>query len=199
MKSRPTYSKDDLEQALKDKVPPTDLTKIISAYEMSENAHHDHLIRDGSPYFGHISRVCGIIVEELSITDPDIITASLIHAVHKSTDEITAEIIDYNFGPYVRLLFENFSEERETLDLTPTELKFDIQDKIRVPGDDYLIIKLSAILDMLRSIDFNPIYNPIGFINETSKKYFAIVESSDNKHLLNLVSKIRKERNKIIG
>ncbi len=190
---------DDIEYELGERLSPFELNKIRGAYEIAEAAHQNHRMVDKSPYFYHLTRVVGILIRELHISDPDLIITTLLHDSHKTGEEITIEIVDFNFGPYVSLLIENFREDRETLEMNPEELDFDIKDKIRNPGDDYLIIRMAETVDRFRSMDFNPMYNPINLILETSKKYFALIESCATKELLYLLNEIKKERNKIIG
>ena len=69
------YTKEELEDYLTTKLPPLDVNMVTSAYEMSENANQDRRMPDGSYFFDHISRVCGLIVYELEIHEADTIPA----------------------------------------------------------------------------------------------------------------------------
>ena len=192
-------SKNELEEYLSEKLAPFEITKVIGAYEMAENAHQDNILRDNTPYFEHITRVCRIIIEELKIYDADLISVSLLYNINKSTDKITTEIISYNFGPYIALLVENLSQEHN-FDLEyENEIEIDEEEKIKVPGNDYLIIRLADCLDDLRNLLFNPILSPINFILDISSKYLTLVENNTNKHIKYLTNEIKTERNRIFG
>lgn len=199
MKKSIIYSKEELLKALSDKLNSLEQNKVIDAYDMAQNAFESLNLDDGANSFEHASRVCKIIIEELKIYDPELIIASLLHDSYRLNCGISEEIIKYNFGSYVALLIENYPDETDIIEKEASDLTFDIGDKLRVPGDDYLIIRLAARLDNFRYMDCDPKYHPIDLIYETSKKYFAIIENSANKSLIYLMNELKKERNKIIG
>ena len=107
-----TYlAKEDLQMKLEGKVGSLELNKIISAYEMADNAYNDMQLPDGTPHFFHCTRVCNIIISELELFDPDLICAALLHKIYAAEVEISREIIDLNFGPYVAFLVEALKDE----------------------------------------------------------------------------------------
>ncbi len=199
MQGKNHLTRENIESLLSSRTTPFELNEILGAYEMAEKAYEDLKFFDGTPYFHHITRTANILISELEISDSDVICAGLLQNIHEHSSEITPEIVEYNFGPYVSLLTENLSSNKDTLDIEPSELEFDIQDKLNVPGDDYLIIKLSAILDILRFLEPCPNFDLIKLLRTTRNKYFEIMENSANPSLLYLLRAIRKERNNIIG
>jgi len=119
-----TYlAKEDLQMKLEGKVGSLELNKIISAYEMADNAYNDMQLPDGTPHFFHCTRVCNIIISELELFDPDLICAALLHKIYAAEVEISREIIDLNFGPYVAFLVEALKDEYKFFKDNPLRLK----------------------------------------------------------------------------
>ena len=194
------YHKEELEKHLAGMISPFELAKVLSAYEISENAHLADRMPDYSRTFDHISRICRIIVVELGIIDNDIISASLLKLIYQSGDKIDREIIEYNFGPYVRLLTDILNDDLHNPEEEKfTELHLDSdENRINLPGDDFLLIRLAEILDYLRNIEFNPVYNPVNLIIGTCSKYLKLADANNNEAISYLAREIRKERNKIL-
>ena len=198
MYSRTYYSKEELDDCLRDKVSPIDMNRIISAYDMADVAFTDKKTLDGSPYFFHTTRVCKILVTELGIAEPDLIITSLLHNVFGAASEITAEIIDYNFGPYVTYLLSILNEQYEDLAGFPIPLQVG-NSEIKIPEDDYLIIWLTEHLDNFRSLEVSPLFNPINYLINTVSKLFPVAEQSENPVIVALLKELKQERNKILG
>jgi (p)ppGpp synthase/HD superfamily hydrolase len=199
MENKEFLSKYELELLLGNRINAFELNQVISAYEMAEEAHQNIFSNDGKPSFYHVTRVCNIIISELNLIEPDIITAALLHDIFITTDKISEEIIDYNFGAYVTLLLHTFNEDYQGEQVNPEEISFELEDSIKVPGDDFMILKLSEILDEYRSLEFSPAYSPVRYILNSTKKYLSLLENSENPHLQYLVNEIKKVRNKILG
>lgn len=189
----------ELEYLLHGKINIVDMQRIMSAYEIARSVHEPQLRRDGTPYFYHCTRVCKIIIEELHITDPDMIAASLLHDVLEDSKDITKEIIAYNFGDYVAYIVETL-----TKDLAAQERNHDAVDIAHVEllkrsSADCLIIRLAARLDNFRCLENDIKSNPIKYVNETTERYLPLAENSANAHLQYLANELKKERNKFLG
>lgn len=195
-----TYlTQNELEYILHGKVNMVDMQRIMSAYEMSRSVHEQKIRRDGAPYFYHCSRVCKIVIEELHITDTDIICASLLHDVLEDSKEITRQIIEYNFGAYVAYIVETLTKDLEAQDADPERVDIEHVELLRRSSADCLIIKLCARLDNFRCLQFDLKKNPLRYINETSERYLPLADNSANLHLQHLANEIRRESNKFIG
>lgn len=193
-----TYlSKEELQKLIEDKLSPMQLNQVISAYEFSDNAFGDQKLPDGTPHFFHCTRVCKILIEEVAIYDADILSAALLHRIYRADEELSAEVIDLNFGPYVAFLLEALIDEFRFIENDP--LKFDAHEKFRIPSDDYLIIWLADHLDTFRCLDYGVNQNPMKYIKETERLFFDAADESDNKNIKYLIKKLKKERNKLLG
>ena len=199
MQNKESYlTKQELEKKIIDKILPIELNRILSAYEMAENAHANHLDRAGIPAFFHVTRVCRILIDELLIYESDLIIASLLHDIYQTSNEINTEIISYNFGPYVAFLIDEIPNNYSYDNFESFNSKTFSIDNIRVPFDDYFIIRLSQHLDNFRTLGFNPSFNPINYVNDITKKYLNITDKTDNPKIKYLIEELKKERNKFL-
>lgn len=189
----------ELEQLLRDKIDPVELNKVISAYEMAESVHEGQMRRDGSPYFFHCSRVCKILIEELGITDTDVLCAALLHDVLEDSEEITRDIIAYNFGEYCAYIVETLTKDLERHEYDRDAVDLEHVERLRHASDDCLIIRLTARLDNFRCLQFDLKQNPLRYISETMERYVPLAEERNNPHLHYLVAELRKEQNKFLG
>jgi (p)ppGpp synthase/HD superfamily hydrolase len=193
-----TYlTKEELQNKIEDHLTPLHVNKVISAYEFSDNAFGEMKLPDGTPHFFHCTRVCKILIDELKISDPDLLSASLLHRVYAADEEISTEIIDLNFGPYVAYLLEALIDDYNFIENDP--LKFDDHENFRIPSDDYLIIWLADHLDTFRCLDYGISQSPMKYIKETEKLFFDAAERSENESVNHLVNELKKERNKLLG
>lgn len=194
-------SKQELETRLQGyNFDPTQTNKVVSAYEIAEHVHNHQMRNDGTPYFYHCSRVCRILLDELNITDEDILSASLLHDVlEEKSEEITRSVIEYNFGSYVTYIIETLTKDLDRSKDDPEKVDLEQVEKLRTASEDCLIIRLSARLDNFRCLEFNLKRNPIQYISATSERYIPLAENSSNPLLQYLVRELKKERNKFLG
>jgi GTP pyrophosphokinase len=193
-------SKTELRERLMPVVGAVELNKVLNAYEMAENVHQFQRRNDGTPYFWHPTRVTKILLDELGITDPDVLITGLMHDTLEDSDILTPEVLEYNFGPYVGYMIETLTKDvkvedgplRETIDKEYVE-------RLKQSPEDCRIIKLADRLDNIRCLGFNLKRNPYKYVKETSERYMPMAEGSDNMHLMYLLKELRAERNKFFG
>ena len=75
------YDRYDLEKDISEFLNPIDIHRVMSAYDLAEEVHHEQKRNDESPYFLHCARVCKILLKEINVQDPDILIAALTHDV----------------------------------------------------------------------------------------------------------------------
>lgn len=197
MYSQSFLSKDELEQVLQNKVNPLEINRINSAYDMADWAYADKKAMDGSFYFFHVTRVCKILIYELNIYEPEMIISALLHDVYKKVEDISPEIIIYNFGPYVAYLMDLLQKDFDFVkNHSPSDI---ISDSVRMPEDDYIILMLSEHLDNFRCLDVNINFNPVNYILNITQSLISKIVRTDNEKINYLLSELKKERNKILG
>ncbi len=187
-------SKDELEHILTERVNPEDISKIIGAYEMAEEALSDATDTTGAPKFYHTTRVCKILLQELGIHEPDLIIAALLHNILLHSSEITLEILNYNFGSYVSYLIQLINDDYA--ERKGTELSIIPPDSL---DTQTLYIILCDYLDILRTMDIASTLNPFKYIEEIKKRYFGTAFKREDDKITYLLNELKKEFNKILG
>lgn len=190
-------SKEELNKLLENKFNPIAINHILSAYDMADQAYGDKKTISGQPYFFHTTRVAKILLSELNVTDPDLIIASLLHDIYKTCDDITDEIISYNFNPYITYLINALKEDFEYINNNPFICNDD--DNIKFAEDDYLIIWLSEHLDNLRFPAITPELNPLNYILNITAFFFPMSKKSNNPNVKYLIAELKKEKIKILS
>jgi len=197
MYSQTFLSKHELEQVLQNKVNPLEINRIMSAYDMADWAYSDKKAMDGSFYFFHVTRVCKILIYELNIIEPEMLISALLHDVYKKVEDISPEIIIYNFGPYVAYLMDLLQKD---FDFVKNNTSSDNStESLRIPEDDYIILMLSEHLDNFRCLDVNINFNPVNYILNVTQSLISKINKTENEPINYLLSELKKERNKILG
>ena len=193
-------SKSELRDKLLPIIGPVELNRILCAYEMAENVHQFQQRNDGTPYFWHPTRVTKILLDELTITEPDILITALLHDTLEDSDILNSEVLEYNFGNYVSYLVEMLTKEIRVED-GPLREKIDREyvERLKKAPEDCLVIKLADRLDNFRCLEFNLKRNPYKYVKETSEHYMPMAEESSNLNILYLLRELKKERNKFFG
>ncbi len=86
------------------KITPTDLERLDYAYELAKYGHRNQIRDSGERYFEHLRATAIILVDELGITDIDIIIATLLHDMLEDSFLLTPERIKLTFGERVSSL-----------------------------------------------------------------------------------------------
>jgi (p)ppGpp synthase/HD superfamily hydrolase len=194
-----SYDRYELERDLADFLNPVDIHRVMSAFDLAEEVHHNQKRNDDSPYFFHCARVCKILLKEINVQDPDILIAGLTHDVLEDSPTLTQEVLAYNFGEYaafiVHILTKNLDEQR----IDPDAIERAHLELLAKSPSDCLIIKLAARLDNFRCLDFHLKRNPLVYVNRTNELYLPLADSSNNSYLQKLSEELKKERNKFLG
>lgn len=193
-------SKSEIRDRLLPQIGAVQLNRVMCAYDMAENVHQFQTRNDGTPYIWHPSRVTKILLDELDITEPDVLIAALLHDTLEDSDILNSEVLEYNFGPYVSYLVETLTKEIR-VDDGPLREQIDREyvQRLKNASEDCRIIKLADRLDNIRCLEFNLKRNPYKYVKETSEHYMPMAEGSNNLNMLYLLKELKKERNKFFG
>jgi GTP pyrophosphokinase len=91
------------------------------AFSFSVDAHQDQLRKSGEAYVSHPCEVTRILVEELGVTDPETLAASVLHDTVEDVKEVTSEVIGEMFGREVEAIvdgvtkIDDFEGDRQAL------------------------------------------------------------------------------------
>jgi len=88
-------------ERLKLKVSPADFERIMFAYELAKYGHKGQRRDSGERYFEHPRYAAIILIDELGITDPEMIIAILLHDMPEDSYLLTKKRIKLNFGKRV--------------------------------------------------------------------------------------------------
>lgn len=194
-----TLSREELESRLASRGDLINVSKVIDAYDMARSVHEFQVRNDGTPFFHHSARTVRILMDELSIYDPDVIIAALLHDVLEDSDTITRGVLEYNFGGYVAYVVETLTKDLDKARKDPEGVDEKHAQTLRSASEDCLVIKLAARLDNVRCLAFNLKRNPLVYLRNTLERYVPIAEQTSNPHLKRLASMIRLEANKFLG
>lgn len=95
------------------KITPADLKKLDFAYVMAKYGHGKQIRDCGVRYFEHLRSTSLILIDELGITDVEIIIASLLHDMLEDNFLLDVERINFTFGERVAMIVNTVSKPRK--------------------------------------------------------------------------------------
>jgi len=195
--NRTFLSKGDLAKKISHILEPEDYNKIIAAFEMAEDIHLFQSRRDNTPYFFHVTRIVKIIIDELHITDSEILCGALLHDSLEDSDVLNLETLTYNFGPYISYVVDVLTRFHRL----KTDKKMDSNlesyiNRLKNSSLDCVIIKLAERLDNFRCLLYGLKTNPIQYIEETCNYFVPLAENYDHPALEKLIELIKIEKSK---
>ncbi len=194
------FSRREMEVLLKDLgFSAVDINNAVGAYDMAESVHEGQKRHDQTPYFWHPSRVAKITIIELGIKDVQVICAALLHDVLEDSQEITPEVIEYNFGEYASYLVQMLTKDIKAEGMLRELIEKEYVDRLAKATDDAKMLKLIDRLDSFRCLEFNVKRNPIKYIIETTKFYFPLAQASTDPKMQYLIKELQTARNKFLG
>jgi len=192
-------SYDELEARLLAQGDAIGVTRVMDAFEMARAVHEHQRRNDGSPYVYHTTRVVKILIDELGITDADVLVAAMLQDVLEDSKTITRSILEFNFGSYVAYLVDTLTKNLEQAKADPDGVDIAHAEGLRVASEDAMLIKLASRLDNFRCLGYNLKKNPLVYVRNTFERYLPIADASANPLLHRLAEEIRKESNKFLG
>ena len=160
----------------------------------AERAHQGQVREEGAEYIIHPIRAALVLLQELKITDTNLLAAALLHDVVEDTDA-SIEDIKNNFGEEVGRLVRNLTRERPS-DEAEEQKKEAKKKKLTETfnaDDSTRLVKCADLLDNMRSWKSIPKENlarkkfPRWF--EEAEKYYIPIAKKTNKYL---ASEMRK-------
>ena len=95
------------------KVIPSDVKRIDFAYDMAKYGHRNQFRESGARYFEHLRATAIILIDELGITDVEMIIAALLHDMLEDSFLLTSERIKITFGDRVSVLVATVSKPKK--------------------------------------------------------------------------------------
>ena len=95
------------------KVRPKDIEKIDYAYDMAKYGHRNQFRESGARYFEHLRATAIILIDELGITDVEMVISALLHDMLEDSFLLTPERIKITFGDRVSMLVTTVSKPKK--------------------------------------------------------------------------------------
>lgn len=187
------YTREELIDAISDRLDPVELTTVLAAYEMAGSVHEYQIRNDSTPYFWHLSRVARIIIHELEYVNADVISAALLHDVLEDSDIITADVLKYNFNSYISYIVEVLTKNIRLLGVQREQENHEYIERLRYSSIDCKIVKFAERLDNYRCLEFGVKRNPFGYIEITERNYYPMAREEQN----NILNRIIREMDHI--
>ena len=92
------------------KITPAEIERLDYAYEMAKYGHRNQFRETGARYFEHLRATAIILVDELTITDVDVVIAALLHDMLEDSFLLTVPRIKITFGERVATLVATVSK-----------------------------------------------------------------------------------------
>lgn len=96
------------------KMTPDDLEKLDFAYDMAKYGHRNQFRESGERYFEHLRATSLILVDELGVTDVEMIIASLLHDMLEDSFLLNVVRIKIAFGERVAAIVDAISKPRKS-------------------------------------------------------------------------------------
>ncbi|HIJ78364.1 MAG: HD domain-containing protein [Desulfobulbaceae bacterium] len=141
-------------------------------------AHQDQKRKSGEAYISHPLMVAQILVEELEITDPEILAAAVLHDTVEDVEEVTNEVLGEVFGKRIETIVEactkitHFSGDKQTFyKLVHRKLFSGAASQLEV-----MLIKLADRLHNLRTMQSMPKHKRQKIAEETLDVYAPLAQ-----------------------
>ena len=161
-----TVGRKAFEDLIRFSIPPSELRRVMLAYQFAKHGHKGQTRETGERYFEHPKAVALILIRELKILDPDAIITALLHDIYEDTFILTWENIEDVFGKdivrYVRALTKEPGKDY-------------LAHLLRAPTP-VLFVKLADRLHNLRTLGGCRPEKKAKQIKETREKYVDVME-----------------------
>ncbi|MEK7478261.1 MAG: HD domain-containing protein [Patescibacteria group bacterium] len=94
------------------KVSPTEMKKIKLAYALAEFGHSEQSRDNGEPYFNHLVAATLILVDELGVTDVDLVVSELLHDMLEDSPILNEAALTLIFGKRVAKIVQNVTKPK---------------------------------------------------------------------------------------
>lgn len=166
------------------KMPPLDIARIDYAYDMAKHGHRNQFRESGERYFEHVRATALIMVDELGITDVEMIMVALLHDMLEDTFLLTPDRIKITFGERVARMIYAISKPRkdDPRFATNEERQEWYFKQIAHASVEEKIVKLADRLHNLRTLNQCSKEKQLRKIEETKVKYLPLLNDVKNDH-----------------
>ncbi len=177
------------------------------ALDFATEAHDDQWRRSGEAYIMHPCSVAKILAEEMDVTDPEILSAALLHDTVEDVDYVTTQLVGEKFGSYVAAIVEGCTKVTQDSSDKQT-LSKKVHRKIfsgAALRPEVMLVKLADRLHNLRTLGAMPKRKRQKISDETLDIYaplatvFGLFSLKREMYNLALSYKFPKQGSKLLG
>jgi (p)ppGpp synthase/HD superfamily hydrolase len=166
------------------KITPTELERLNTAYDMAKYGHQNQVRESGARYFEHVRATAIILIDELDITDVEMVIAALLHDMLEDSFLLTAERIRINFGErvagFVSLMTKPKKNDKRFASDHERHLWYFNQLKAATP--EVKLLKLADRLQNMRTLGSCSLEKRARKIKETEDIYIPFIADIDQKY-----------------
>jgi len=155
---------------------------LTSAYKTAYDAHSGQTRDQGTPYFEHPVAVANILLDELNISDPELICSALLHDVLEDSD-LTYEQVKTQFGARIADIVQSVTKNKD-------ESQEQYLNKIKQAGEPSILLKLADRLDNLRSLPLSPKESKQSKYRQNTRAYYLPLAKRFNSYFYSQMEKL---------
>ena len=160
------------------KITPEEMSRLDFAYDMAKYGHREQSRESGVRYFEHLRETALILVDELGITDIDLVIAALLHDMLEDNFLLDQDRISLTFGKRVAYIVSvvtkpKKADKRFASDAARPQWYFE---QIFSASVDAKIVKLADRLQNMRTLEFCAPAKQARKAEETKKIYYPLLD-----------------------
>jgi len=159
------------------KITPADIERLDYAYDMAKYGHRNQFRESGARYFEHVRATAIVLVDELGITDVEIIIAALLHDMLEDSFLLTHDRIKVTFGERVSSLVSAVTKPKKGDPRFSSDHERHLWyfEQMRVSSPEAKLLKLADRLQNMRTLDSCSPEKQNRKIKETRDVYIPLI------------------------
>ncbi len=159
------------------KITPADIEKLDYAYDVAKYGHRNQFRESGARYFEHIRATAIILVDELGVTDVEVIIAALLHDILEDSFLLTPARIKVTFGERVATLVSVVTKPRKGDQRFTSDHERHLWyfEQLKASSPEAKLLKMADRLQNMRTLNFCSPEKQSKKINETRDVYLPLI------------------------
>ncbi|MCX6739424.1 MAG: HD domain-containing protein [Candidatus Parcubacteria bacterium] len=159
------------------KITPSDMEKVDYAYDMAKYGHRNQFREGGDRYFEHVRATSIILIDELGITDVEVIISALLHDMLEDSFLLTPERIKITFGERTAIMVSAVTKPKkdDPRFVTNDERHAYYFNQVRSACMAVKLIKIADRLQNLRTLSVCSFEKQKRKVKETRDIYFPLL------------------------
>jgi (p)ppGpp synthase/HD superfamily hydrolase len=158
------------------KLSPKDRELLDFAYDLSKYGHRTQFREGGQRYFEHLRDTALILVDELGVTDVELVISALLHDILEDTFILTPYRIELVFGRRAADIVAALTKSKDK------QTHESYIENIKRVGPDAVLVKLCDRLHNVRTLGACPSEKQVRKLKETKEFYLPLIEELSKKY-----------------